>query len=200
MGLANYYRKFVKEFASIAKPLHYLTEKTAEFSWTEQAQRAFEKLCHLLVTASILAFPDYCKPFVLDTDASHTGIGAVLSQLQKDGSEWVIAYASRVLTRPERRYCVTRKELLAVVTFVQHFRSYLLGRAFQLRSDHGSLTWLANFKEPKGQLARWLEKLQEFNFRIIYRAGKQHGNADSLSPGDHAHSAEEIAMKMMRAT
>ena len=98
LGLANYYRRFVKDFAAIAKPLHYLTEKTAKFSWTEQAQCAFEKLRHLLVTAPILAFPDYCRPFVLDTDASDTGIGAVLSQLQEDGSERVIAYASRVLT------------------------------------------------------------------------------------------------------
>jgi len=90
-----------------------------------------------------------------------------------------VAYASRVLTRPEHQYCVTRKELLAVVTFVQHFHSYLLGWEFQLRTDHGSLTWLSNFKEPEGQLARWLERLQEFHFRIIHRPGKRHGNADS---------------------
>lgn len=133
------------------------------------------------MSAPILAFPDYSRPFVLDTDASEMGIGAVLSQLQEDGSERVIAYGSRVLTRPERRYCVTRKELLAVVTYVQHFRSYLLGHEFQLRTDHGSLTWLANFKEPEGQLARWLEQLQEFHFHIVHRPGKKHANADSLS-------------------
>ena len=181
LGLANYYRRFVKDFATIAKPLHYLTEKTAAFEWTESAQLAFEELRGRLVSAPVLAFPDYSKPFILDTDASEAGIGAVLSQLRDDGSEAVIAYASRVLTRPERRYCVTRKELLAVVTFIQHFRSYLLGREFQLRTDHGSLTWLANFKEPEGQLARWLERLQEFHFHIVHRPGKRHGNADSLS-------------------
>ena len=122
-GLANYYRRFVKNFGNIAKPLHHLTEKTAKFEWTEQAQSAFEELRLRLVTAPVLAFPDYTRHFILDTDASETGVGAVLSQLCEDVSECVVAYASRVLTRPERRYCVTRKELLAVVTFIQHFRS-----------------------------------------------------------------------------
>lgn len=181
LGLANYYRRFVKDFSSIAKPLHRLTEKTAKFEWTTECQAAFEDLRHRLVTAPVLAFPDYSRPFLLDTDASGTGIGAVLSQVQEDGTERVIAYASRVLTRPERNYCVTRRELLAVVTFVQHFRPYLLGRQFLLRTDHGSLTWLSNFKEPEGQLARWLERLQEYNFNIIHRPGRKHQNADSLS-------------------
>ena len=121
LGLANYYRRFVKDFATIAKPLHRLTEKTVKFEWTSECQTAFEEICHRLVTAPILAFPDYEREFILDTDASDTGIGAVLSQVQEDGSERVIAYASRVLTKPERRYCVTRCELLAVVSFVQHF-------------------------------------------------------------------------------
>ena len=181
LGLANYYRRFVKDFAAIAKPLHRLTEKTAKFEWTNECQTAFEEIRHRLVTAPILAFPDYKREFILDTDASDTGIGAVLSQVQEDGSERVIAYASRVLTKPERRYCVTRRELLAVVNFVQHFRPYLLGRHFLLRTYHGSLTWLSNFREPEGQLARWLERLQEYDFTIAHRPGRKHQNADTLS-------------------
>ena len=105
----------------------------------------------------------------------------MLSQVQEDGLEHVIAYASRVLSKAERQYCVTRRELLAVVHFTQHFRPYLLGRRFTLRTDHGSLAWLKNFKDPTGQLARWLEKLQEFDFEVVHRPGRSHGNADALS-------------------
>ena len=181
LGLASYYRKFIKGFATVAKPLHRLTEKTAVFKWTTDCQVAFEKLRQQLVSPPILAFPDYQKPFILDTDASNLGIGAVLSQVQDDGQERVIAYGSRVLSKAERRYCVTRRELLAVVYFLQHFRPYLLGRHFTLRTDHGSLTWLRNFKEPEGQLARWLEKLQEYDFTIVHRPGQRHSNADALS-------------------
>ena len=138
---------------SIAKPLHRLTEKTARFEWTPECHEAFQILRQRLCSAPILVFPNFNKPFILDTDASNTGIGGVLSQLDEAGNECVIAYASRTLSKAERRYCVTRRELLAVVTFTQHFRPYLLGRQFTLRTDHGSLTWLQSFKEPEGRSA-----------------------------------------------
>ena len=137
---------------------------------------AFEELRHRLVTAPTLAFPDYDLPFILDTDASDEGIGAVLSQRQSNGSERVIAYGSCALSHPERRYCVTRRELLAAVTFIQQFQPYLLGREFLIMAP----TWLTNFKEPEGQLARWLECLQKFTFQTIHRTGKRHTNADAL--------------------
>ena len=116
----------------------------------------------------------------MDTDANHSGIRAVLSQVL-DGKEKVIAYASRTLSKAERKYCVTRKELLAMVTFIRHFRPYLLGRRFTLRTDHSALKWLQTLKDPEGQLARWLEQLQEYEFEIIHRAGKRHLNADAMS-------------------
>ena len=181
LGLANYYRRFIKDFAQIAKPLHKLTERTSSFLWTTECQKSFEILRHLLSSPPILSYPDFTKPFILDTDASNDGIGGVLSQLDKDGREHVVAYGSRLLTKPERNYCVTRKELLAVVTFVTHFRTYLLGHTFTLRTDHGPLTWLYSMKEPEGQVARWLEKLQEYNFEIVHRKGLRHINADALS-------------------
>lgn len=153
LGLANYYRRFIRGFAELAKPLHRLTEHNVAFAWTKDCQISFDHLCHKLTTTPILAYPDFTKPFILDTDASNSGIGAVLSQLGDDGCEHVIAYGSRLLTKPERRYCVTRRELLAVIVFTKHFRPYLLGRRFTLCTDHGSLQWLHNFKEPEGQIA-----------------------------------------------
>ena len=180
LGLVGYYRKFVSNFAATAKPLYRLTERGREFIWTTECEAAFLKLKSRLVSAPILAFPDFTKMFILDTDASQSGVGAVLSQLH-DGQERVVAYASRVLSKAERQYSVTRKELLAVVTFVKHFRHYLLGRHFVVRTDHSSLQWLYNFKEPEGQTARWLESLQEFDFEVIHRSGRNHSNADALS-------------------
>ena len=111
LGLANYYRPFTKDFATIAKPLHQTTEQKKPFNWTSECEQAFVKLKNFLTTAPILALPDWNKPFIMDTDASETGIGAVLCQCDSDGTEHVIAYASRLLTKPERNYCVTRKEL-----------------------------------------------------------------------------------------
>ena len=181
LGLANYYRWFIKDFATMAKPLHRLTEKGAAFSWTPECENSFNSLKTQLTSAPILTLPNWSQPFILDTDASDTGIGAVLSQLQEDGSECVVAYASRVLSKQERNYCVTRRELLAVVAFLQHFRQYLLGTPFTIRTDHSALTWLQNFKQPEGQLARWLEQLQKYKFTIIHRPGKAHCNADALS-------------------
>ena len=180
LGFCSYYRKFVQSFADIASPLHKLTEKNKTFEWNESCQNAFEKLKEIMTNAPVLAFPDENSSFILDTDASETGIGAVLSQIQ-DNQERVIAYASRKLNKSERRYCVTRRELLAVVNFVKHFRHYLYGKKFLIRTDHGSLRWLMNFKTPEGQTARWLEVLGAFNFDIEHRPGRQHGNADGMS-------------------
>lgn len=105
---------------------------------------------------------------------------AVLSQEHDHGNERVIAYGSWLLSKPERHYCVPRRELLAVVLLNQ-FRPYLLGKHFKLHTDHGALTWLMNFKEPEEQMARWLEKVQEHDFEIKHRHGRKHTNADALS-------------------
>ncbi len=122
----------------------------------------------------------------MDTDASDTGIGCTLSQIQwckKSGQpeEKPIAFASKSLTKSQRKYCVTRRELLALVTFVQQFRHYLLGRHFVVRTDHSALRWIMSFKEPHDQMARWLEVLSQFDFKVQHREGRRHGNADSLS-------------------
>ena len=113
--------------------------------------------------------------FVLDTDASEFAIGAVLSQVP-GGHE----YASRRLDHRDIKYCVTRKELLAVMHFVRHFRQYLLGRQFRIRTDHSSLTWLRRTPDPVGQQARWLEISEEYKFSIEHRSGVRHKNVDAM--------------------
>lgn len=122
----------------IAKPLFSLTENQVKFKWSQICQEAFETLKERLVSSPILSFPNEFGEFVLDTDASNHGIGAVLSQVQ-DGLERVIAYFSRVLTKTEKNYCVTRRELLAIVESIKSFHHYLYGRKFLIRTDHISL-------------------------------------------------------------
>ncbi|GFW04409.1 retrovirus-related Pol polyprotein from transposon 17.6 [Trichonephila clavipes] len=181
LGLCTYYRKFVKGFSNIARPLHKLTEsKQKKFQWTKECEDSFLQLKEALTSSPILIYPQPDKPFILDTDASNESVGAVLSQ-EIDGQERVVAYWSKCLSKPERNYCVTRKELLAIVKAIEHFHHYLYGQKFLLRTDHASLTWLMNFRNTEGQVARWIQRLNEYYFDIRHRKGSSHGNADALS-------------------
>ena len=181
-GLASYYRRFVKGFATTAEPLTRLTRKqTTKFECTEDAQIAFDKLKQAIMEATTLAFPYPDRDCILDTDASDVAIGAVLSQ-KIDGVERPIAFYSRVMSNTQRNYCPTRRELLAVVASLQHFRHYLLGNKITLRTDHhDSLKWLNTFRRPEGILARWIETLAEFDYTIEHRPGRVHCNADGVS-------------------
>ena len=123
LGLGSYYRRFVKNFADIARPLHRLTDKGAKFEWTTECEEAFQNLKEALISFPILSYPKPALPFILDTDASYYAVGAVLSQAE-DGVEHAIAYMSKALNKHETSYCVTRKELLAVVIALKAFRSY----------------------------------------------------------------------------
>lgn len=181
--MASYYRRFIANFADIARPLHQLAHSDKNFQWTPAADTAFETLKQRLISSPVLAYPDFSEsasPFVLDCDASNTMVGGILSQVQ-DGKERVIAYGSRCLQKPELNYCTTRKELLALITFVRRYRPYLLGRHFLVRTDHYSLKWLQNFTNASGQTARWQEELAAFDFEIFHRQGRLHLNADALS-------------------
>lgn len=180
LGLASYYRRFVPDFSTVAQPLYKLTEAKTEFVWTGQCQLAFDSLKSSLTSTRVLAYPTREGKFVLDTDASDHGIGAVLSQFQ-DGMERPIAFASRTLSKSERNYCVTRRELLAIVEFVKQHRHYLQGTRFCIRTDHAPLRSVIKAKDPEGQLARWIEFLSTFDFEIQYRPGQRHQNADALS-------------------
>jgi hypothetical protein len=180
LGLCYYYRRFVKGFVEIAAPLHALTRKGEQFVWDDLCQRALEALKGALTSSSILAMPTDEGRFLLDTDASSHGIGAVLSQ-EQDGQERVVAFASLLYSQHEARYCVTRQELLVVVFYLKHFKQYLLGRRFTIRTDHAALRWLRNTPQAIGQQARWLERIEEYDFDFQHRPGTRHGNANAMS-------------------
>ena len=179
-GVLGYYRRFIPKFADIAMPLVHLTGKDVPFVWDTSCSAAFQALRASLIDALILAFPTETGQYILDTDASNFGLGGVLSQIQND-QERVVAYCSRALRPSQRRYCTTKREMLAVVAMCIQFRSYVRGARFTLRTDHKSLVWLHRFKDTEGMLSRWLHSLQQFQFSIIHRPGKDHGNADGLS-------------------
>jgi len=180
LGMGSYYRRFIKNFSAMVKPLTELTKKTNMFNWNDECQLAFHNLKKAFTGTEIMGFPKDEGEFYLDTDACNTAIGAVLSQFQ-DGQLRVIAYGSRTLNKAEINYCITDKELLAVRYFIEYYRQYLLGRKFCVRTDHQALIWLFSLKEPKGRIARWLEILSAFDFCVEYRAGPKHGNADTMS-------------------
>ena len=180
LGLCSYYRRYVQGFAKIARPLHHLTEKSKNFLWNSEAQEAFEVLKARLTSAPILAFPSMREPFILYTDASQHAMGAVLTQIQ-NGSELLVCYASKSFSKAQSRYSTTKRELLAIVNFTRHFTDYLLGRNFQIVTDHRALQWLHNVKDPDGLTARWLEKLAAFEYETVHRSGKSIGHADSMS-------------------
>ena len=180
LGFIGYYRRFFQDFAAESKPLNRLTSNAGGFKWGDQEEQAFQALKERVATAPVLAYPKAGVEYILDTDASLDGAGAVLAQLH-DGEERVVAYFSKTFSPAQRNYCVTRRELLAVILAVGHFRPYLYGQKFRLRTDHASLLWLYKRSEPSHQVARWLELLAEFDFRMEHRPGRKHSNADGLS-------------------
>ena len=143
IGLASYYRRFIEGFSKRANSLNKLLQKDIPFEWTKECDETFNWLKQSLISPPILQYPDYNEPFILFTDASYQGLGAVLSQL-KDNNEHVIAYASRTLTKPETNYSTTELECLAVVWAVKYFRHYIFGTRFTLITDHKALQWLLN--------------------------------------------------------
>ena len=150
------------------------------FDWRPACATAFISLWDTLIRTPIWAFPTETGDYILDTDASNFGLGGVLSQIQND-VECVIAYCSRALRPSQRKYCTTKREMLAAVSMSMQFRSYLRGTKFTIRTDHKSLVWLHRFQDTEGMMACWLHILQQFQFSIVHRAGHDHGNADGLS-------------------
>lgn len=181
LGLAGYYRKFIKDFSKIASPLITLLRNDQEFIFSTACRQAFERLRRELCSDRVLMFPDFKKPFFLTTDACDYAIGGVLEQLDDNNQRRPIAYASRTLNSAEKNYSTIEKELLAIVWAVKHFRPYLYGRQFTIRTDHQPLKWLFNLKDPSSRLMRWRIKLEEYDYVIEYVKGQQNAFADALS-------------------
>lgn len=182
LGLAGYYRKFVKDFSKIAVPLTRLLRKDEDFIFSPACKKAFDQLRNELCSTNVvLQVPDYSKPFILTTDASDYAIGSVLEQLDEQKQRRPVAFVSRTLNPAERNYYTIEKELLAIVWSVKHFRPYLYGRNFKIRTDHQPLTWLFNLKDPSSRLMRWRIKLEEYDYTIEYVQGTSNLVADALS-------------------
>lgn len=180
LGLVGYYRRFIKDFAKITKPLTNCLKKRNKIVIDQKYMDAFHQCKELLTHAPLLQYPDQSKPFILTTDASAVALGAVLSQ-GTIGTDQPIAYASRTLSETEMRYSTIERELLGVIWAVKHFRPYLYGNKFTIYTDHRPLTWLDSLKEPNSKLTRWRLRLQEYDFETKYKNGKQNTNADALS-------------------
>lgn len=187
LGLAGYYRRFVKGFGTIARPLTALTKKEV-FSWSTEAQDAFKELKKALCEAPVLALPQFDKPFLVETDASESGIGAVLMQ---EGHP--LAYISRHLKGKQLHLSIYEKELLAVVFAVQKWRHYLITRHFVIKTDQKSLKYLLEQRLNTPIQQQWLPKLLEFDYEIQYRQGKDNVAADALS---RVEGAEILNMAM----
>lgn len=181
LGMANYYRRFIDHYSTIAQPLYDLTQRNVTFTWDNAQQEAFDELRQALATCPVLQFPNPSWEFVVATDASNVGLGATLSQLDPAGDEKVIAYLSRSLTSAEKNLATIEKECLAIVWALSKWRHYLLGRHFTIFCDHKPLQWLHTMKTDNAKLSRWAMKLGEYTFTIKHIDGCRNHAPDALS-------------------
>jgi len=206
LGLTSYYHRFIKQFAKITHPLHALTCNSTKFVWTEECQIAFDDLKEQLVTAPALAYPNFDKNFILETDANIKGIRVVLSQQQEEGQVHPVAFASRALSQQERNYSVTDLETLAVVWAVNHFHAYLYGHDVEIRTDCSAVKAVLSTPSPNGKHACWWSKIYNSGVTaatITHRAGKENLNVDVLSrnphnlPPDNGIGEEEVQIAVI---
>jgi len=176
MGLAGYYRRFVEGFSKIASPITELQKKNKKFIWTERCEEAFAKLKQLLTTAPVLKVPDMDKDFLVCIDASKEGLGGVLMQEGR-----VIAYSSRKLRPHEENYATHDLELAAVIYALRLWRHYLVGRKFELKTDHHGLQYIFTQSDLNARQRRWSELMSEYDFEILYIKGTMNKVADALS-------------------
>ena len=186
LGAINYYSKFLPNLSSVLAPLYKLLQKVVKWTWGPDQIRAFEHAKSLLTSSGVLTHYDPSKLLVLACDASPYGLGAVLSHRFEDGSEKPVAFASRSLASAERKYAQLDKDALAIIFGVKKFNQYLLGREFTILSDHQPLKHL--FDDTKSipilasaRIKRWALILSAYDYKVEYKQGKHHANADALS-------------------
>ena len=180
LALAGYYRQYVRNFAAIAGPLHAMTRKDAVFHCSADCQAAFDRLKTLFTTSPITAFPDFSQAFWLYTDASTSGLGAILAQV-RDSKERIICCASRSLNQTEKAYPATKLECLAIVWAVAKFRPYLMAMPFEVFTDHYTLQWLKTMRTWSALLHHWSAALEEYDFTVRHRPGKAQTHVYGLS-------------------
>lgn len=182
IGMCNFFRRYIKGFALIARPIHDTIKVKQQFRWTPEAELAMEELKHKLTSPPVLVHYDQGGELTVRCDASGYGIGAVLMQNSSDKLKTgVVAYTSRTLSTSEKNYATTHRECLAMVHAVKHWRHYLYGKQFEVVTDHHALCWLMRTKDHTNQLMRWSLILQEYTFKVKYESGKTHDDADCLS-------------------
>lgn len=192
LGFVNFYRRFIKDFAKMARPLHDLEKKDTVFQWGHSQQEAFDKIKAAVTTAPVLAHPDPAKPYIVETDASNYAYGAILSQKQAGGKEHPVAFLSKSLSPAERNYDIYDKEMLAVVKALEHWKMYLQGTEDPLGiiTDHKNLVYFQNSRITNQRQARWADLLTHYNYTIGYRPGIKSGIPDTLSRRSDLRSEE----------
>ncbi len=187
LGLTGYLRRFIRGYAKIAAPLIALTADSAKEKWSRDTawglkeEEAFERLKSEVTDQASLSYPVFDEPFCIICDASDIGAGAMLAQINNEGAEQPIAFASCTFNKAQRNYSATEKEGLAVVWAVQHFRPYIHGAQCVVVTDHSALTWIMTRKDPPQRLARWVMALMDYDLTFVHRKGKDNVVADALS-------------------
>ena len=199
LGITGYYRRFIKHYSTVAAPLSDLTRRSAPntVKWTQECEKDFRHLKQLLCSTPILKSPNFDKQFILQTDASDRGVGAVLSQKDDNNEEHPVAYWSKKLLPREQKYSTIEKECLAIKLGICAFRVYLMGCPFIIETDHRSLQWMERLKETNNRLARWSLALQPYWFTVNHRPGKMNGNVDGLSRATNQFVAGEGGRDVM---
>ena len=168
LGLVNYYRRYIRDFSKKCLPLFQLLKKDVKYTWTDDCQSAFKQLKHDLVSFPVLRPPDFSRVFYIYTDASHLAVGAILSQFDDNGDEYVIEYGSSPIQKAAISWSTTEKECYAIIYAIKQFRYYVHGRKFVVVTDHIALKWLLGLKDPSGRLARWSAFMQQFDFDVVH--------------------------------